>query len=390
MIDIVSKYDCCGCDACEQICPTNCISMNEDEEGFEYPLVDLNLCIHCNLCEKVCPVIHQSKDRKPLNVYAAKNNNHSIWVKSSSGGVFSPIAEEIIKNGGVVFGAAFDDSWNVKHISVDKIEDLGKLRKSKYVQSSITKTFIEAREYLRKGTQVLFVGTHCQIAGLHLFLRKKYDNLLTVDVLCHGVPSPKIWRDYLSSISGGEKLDKVSFRHKEGDTQKYLSVLQNNKELCGEDWCDNLYIQGFLRDIYLRPSCYKCPSRKGKSGADLTLADYWGIENILPNFGEGKSGGTSLILVYSERGKKTFENLGLEFKETSYEDALKGNPAIEQSANESKYKKIFWELYQKKGLNAISIVVKKIKKSKEPSFFAKIKISARYRGSLMLKKFGLK
>lgn len=391
MINIINKEECCGCEACVQVCPKSCISFNEDSEGFKYPLVNLELCIHCDLCEKVCPVINQYDARMPLKVYAVKNNNKEVWQKSSSGGVFTPIAEKTIKDGGIVFGAAFDDKWAVNHIAAENINDLCKLQKSKYVQSHIGDTYIEAKEYLNKGLPVLFSGTHCQIAGLHRFLRKKYDNLTTIDVLCHGVPSPLIWRDYLNHVSKGEKIDKIEFRKKVGKTQKYLSVISNGEELCGERWCSNSYIMGFLNDIYLRPSCYVCPSRKGKSCADLTLADYWGIEKVAPDFAGDLEGGISLILTYSDKGEKMFKELNLENIETKYDDAIIENPALERSTiQDLKYKRTFWKLYKRKGIKSIEILNKKIKKSKKNGFLKKVKISIKYRLSLLLKTLNIK
>ena len=197
MIDIKEKNNCCGCSACVQICPKQCISMAADNEGFLYPQVNSAICIDCGLCEKVCPVINQSAPREPLVVYAAKNNNEDIRLKSSSGGIFTLLAEKVIEEGGVVFGAKFDADWNVVHDYTETIEGLAAFRGSKYVQSIIGDNFKTAKQFLNNGRKVLFSGTPCQIAGLKKYLRKEYDNLLTVDVVCHGVPSPMVWRDYL-------------------------------------------------------------------------------------------------------------------------------------------------------------------------------------------------
>lgn len=197
MIDILDKKDCCGCSSCVQRCPKQCITLKEDNEGFLYPIVNKEICISCGLCEKVCPVLSQGEPRKPLKVYAAKNQDEEIRRQSSSGGVFTLLAEQVIREGGVVFGAIFDENWEVKHDFAETIEGLAPFRGSKYVQSRIDDNYKKAERFLNQGRKVLFSGTPCQIAGLKRFLRNEYDNLLTVDFVCHGVPSPGVWRQYL-------------------------------------------------------------------------------------------------------------------------------------------------------------------------------------------------
>lgn len=200
MIKITEKSECCGCNACVQRCPKQCISMKEDGQGFLYPFVDTASCIDCGLCEKVCPILNPFDTKEPLQVLAAKNKNEDQRLKSSSGGTFILLAEHIIKQGGVVFGARFDTNWEVEHCYAETIEELEPLMRSKYVQSKIGNTYKEAEQFLKDGRLVMFVGTSCQIAGLKRFLRKEYDNLLAVDFICHGVPSPGIWRKYLEEI----------------------------------------------------------------------------------------------------------------------------------------------------------------------------------------------
>lgn len=189
MIHIEDKSRCCGCAACMQRCPKLCITMSEDEEGFLYPKVDVSLCIDCGLCEKTCPVINQDEPHEPFAVYAAKNKDEKTRRESSSGGIFTMLAEQTIKSGGVVFGAKFNEQWEVEHGGVETIDDLAALRGSKYLQSRIGETYQEAERFLKEGREVLFSGTPCQIAGLKKYLRKDYPALLTVDVICHGAPS---------------------------------------------------------------------------------------------------------------------------------------------------------------------------------------------------------
>ena len=201
MIKIDKKQKCCGCSACVQVCPKQCIEMKEDSEGFWYPQVKRDVCVKCGLCEQVCPIIQEDSHKYSyegiVSSYSAYSNKEEIRLASSSGGIFTILAEQIILDGGIVFGAAFDENYLVHHIAIDTIEGLSQLRGSKYLQSRIENTYIEAKKYLDSDCNVLFSGTACQIAGLKRFLRKEYENLLTVDVLCHGVPSQKVWKLYL-------------------------------------------------------------------------------------------------------------------------------------------------------------------------------------------------
>lgn len=246
MINIIDKKNCCGCNACVQHCPKSCITMQEDEEGFLYPIVDQEVCIDCGLCEKVCPVLNQGEERKPLQVYAANNTNEEIRMQSSSGGVFTLLAETIIQEGGVVFGARFNDDWEVIHDYTETQEGLATFRGSKYVQSRIGDSYCQAEQFLKKGRKVLFSGTPCQIAGLNLFLRKEYNNLLTVDFICHGVPSPGVWKSYLEeliALQGNRKnsvlshskpiilnsirdISRIEFRNKRLGWKKYSFALR--------------------------------------------------------------------------------------------------------------------------------------------------------------------
>ena len=190
MIHIQQKEDCCGCGACMQICPKQCITMTEDEEGFLYPRIDNTQCIGCNLCEKVCPVINQRPVREPLHTYASIYNNDSVRKESSSGGMFTYFAEQILNKHGVVFGATYTNKWEVIHTYIEHINELWKLRGSKYVQSYIGESYQQAEKFLKQGRFVLFCGTPCQIAGLHGYLRKAYNNLYTIDIICHGLGTP--------------------------------------------------------------------------------------------------------------------------------------------------------------------------------------------------------
>lgn len=329
MIKIEDKTKCCGCNACASRCPKQCITLQEDAEGFRYPVIDMALCIDCGVCERVCPVIHPGEERTPLQAFAAVNPNETIRMQSSSGGVFTILAEQIIEEGGVVFGAAFDDNWEVHHTYTETKEGLEVFRGSKYLQSRIESAYQEAEHFLKDGRKVLFSGSPCQVAGLKCFLRKSYDNLLAVDFICHGVPSPKVWRKYLeenfsaqradagknsvlsSSINKVPVITGIAFRDKTLTGWKKYSFVVRGKSASKADkntvllsgiFYENQYMQAFLNDLILRPSCYACPSKKGQSGSDITVADFWGIEHVLPDLDDDK--GVSLLLAHTDKGKE--------------------------------------------------------------------------------------
>lgn len=379
MIKIVDKADCCGCEACRQVCPKDCISMIEDKEGFLYPKVDESKCIGCNVCDSVCPVLNQDSPHRPIETLAAVKKNENIRMESSSGGVFTALAEYVINKGGVVFGARFDDNLNVIHDYADTIEGLQKFRGSKYVQSQICDTFKQARTFLKENRLVLFSGTPCQIAGLKKFLRKDYDNLIAVDIVCHGVPSPMVWRKYVESISPRPKgaaagkntvsslnetsLEGVSFRDKRLGWKKFgfrFPLKAGNKagqnsvsgspisqeELFQYHW-DNEFMQVFLRNECLRPSCYDCPAKSGKSQSDITLGDFWGIQEIHPEIDDDK--GLSLILVNTEKGDRLMESTDCKVWPEDYAKALISNPAIEDSVKMPSDRSLFMNACAKYG-----------------------------------------
>lgn len=365
MIRITDKHNCCGCSACVQVCPKQCISFEEDEKGFRYPQVDEGKCVDCGLCEKVCPVLHAGEPRKPLKVYGAINPNEEIRMKSSSGGIFTMLAEAVIDEGGVVFGARFNDQWEVVHDYTETKEGLTPFRGSKYVQSIIGDSYKQAKQFLIEGRRVLFTGTSCQIAGLKNFLGKDYENLLAVDVVCHGVPSPLVWREYLKTIipsqNGKAKITGVSFRDKSTGWEKFslvvrgkfdtsvdqFSTLDGNEVILHETLYENLFMKFFLKNLCLRPSCFYCSAKAGKSGSDLSIADYWG-GNYYPEWNDDK--GISLILVNDKKGETFLAPLKLEKKNSLYEYAIQGNPSIEKSVKSIIYIDYFWKAFKKNGI----------------------------------------
>lgn len=335
MITITDKSHCCGCSACVQRCPKQCITMAEDEEGFLYPQVDTSKCVDCHLCEKVCPVINQDEARTPLEVYAAKNSDDDIRLKSSSGGIFTLLAEQTIKDGGVVFGACWDKDWNVKHDYIDNISDLQRFRSSKYLQSVIGDSYLKAEQFLKTGRKVMFTGTPCQIAGFKHFLRKEYHNLLAVEVICHSVPSPGVWQQYLTTRLHTLKWNKsdirnISFRDKKTGWKTYSFVVENKEGNSFAEFSNkNAFMRGFLADLYTRPSCHACPAKQLRSGSDLTLGDFWGIESLMPEIDDDK--GVSAIIVNSDKGKQVLHNINVELYEVSYNKLTTRNPTLVKS-----------------------------------------------------------
>lgn len=353
MITILNKEQCCGCKACVQACPKQCIRFNLDDTGFGYPEVNIQECINCGLCERVCPILSVQDYELPNDTltYAAYHREELERLESSSGGIFSALAEYVINKKGVVYGAAFDDHFNVTHCYADTISDLEKLKRSKYVQSNIGHSYEEIKLFLQEGRLVLFSGVPCQVAGLRSFLRKDYSNLILLDVVCHGVASPAIWQKYLEEIKDKIALDNgierkehvviknISFRDKRNSWRKYnISIyyeilphgpIKEKKE--GEFskciWEDD-YMLCFLKNYSLRPSCYKCSFRNGKSRSDITLADFWGIENCVQDYNYSCEKGTSLVMLHNLQMDNIIEELPVEKIKVDFKKAIKANSPV--------------------------------------------------------------
>ena len=352
MIQILDKHNCCGCNACVQKCPKQCISMHEDEEGLLYPIVDFAKCIDCHLCEKICPCLNQEESQEPLSCYAAKNTDEEIRKQSSSGGIFTAIAERVIAEGGVVFGACFDNNWQVFHTCVETKQGLATFRGSKYVQSQIGETFKQTESFLKEGRKILFSGTPCQISGLNHYLRKKYNNLLTIEVVCHGVPSPKIWREYLESLNL-MNIGHISHKDKSTGWRGYSFTIKNiaNKVIFTERAGDNKYLMAFVRNLTLRPSCFSCPAKAGKSRADITLADYWGIEHFVPEMDDNE--GSSVICCNTQKGEAFIKHLNIQMEQVDYQKSIYYNSCIFKSSNEPVERQQFWSGYKCQGIKAL-------------------------------------
>lgn len=345
MLEIENKEKCSGCHACYSVCPTKAIEMVEDEKGFKYPVIDQQKCINCHLCEKTCPIINKKIVDNEPKAYSCYNKNNEVRSKSSSGGIFTLIASKILEKNGVVFGASFNNKFMVEHIYVEKEEELYKLRGSKYLQSIIGDSYKQAKKFLEEGRYVLFTGTPCQIEGLLSYLNKDYEKLITQDIICHGVPSPKVWNKYLEyrEKEDGEIPLEINFRSKENGWKNYnLKFRYNGREYKNNQNTDK-YMQAFLKNVSLRESCYNCSFKKINRLSDITLADFWGIEKVNPKMFDDK--GTSLVIVNSKKGNKLFNSIQDEIvkEEININEAIKYNPSMITSFKPDKNREKFFE-----------------------------------------------
>ena len=391
MIMSLDKEKCTGCFACVTVCPNKCIVMQDDAEGFWYPAIDNNKCVQCKLCERVCPVLNQLvSEFETKNAYAVVNCDENIRVQSSSGGFFSIVALYVLKNNGVVVGAMFNPDFQVSHAIVKSVSELYKLRGSKYVQSRVDDIYFDVKKYLDMGIQVLFTGTACQIQGLKAFLGiSRYTNLLLcIDIICHGVPSPKVWQAYIKrreTISNSQtKL--VSFRSKYSGWKKFALYFEfKNNTIYRETVHKDLFMRGFLADIYLRQSCYNCSFKTKNRISDFTIADLWGVEKIAPDIDDDK--GTSLVIIQSKQGERIFDSLKnqMYWREISFDAAIKCNKSMIYSAlKPAKRADFFRELPQ--CIEIESLIYKYIK----PNIVKKIYLDIRHFGGNCLRQLGLR
>lgn len=353
MIQIADKHDCCGCTACQSACPRQCITMRPDKEGFLYPVVDAAACIDCGLCLKVCPHLNPADSVSPLDLWAAINVDTDERMASSSGGVFSLLARDVLSRGGAVAGAAFAPDWAVEHTIIRSLDELPRLQGSKYLQSRMGNTYAQVKNLLQQNCEVLFSGTPCQIAGLRKFLCKDHPCLLTIEVVCHGVPSPLAWKSYLKEYVGQPQyLLSVSFRSKSESWKKYnYEFSLKSGDTISQTFHDNPYSQAFLSNLDLRPSCHNCKARSGRSGADITLSDYWGVKHHHPEADDDR--GTSCVLANTPRGLQAVEQLQstdrLQAIPTRYDWILQGNPSLAHDTSEPSLRRPFMFLLRKCG-----------------------------------------
>lgn len=334
ILKISQTNRCNGCHACYSICPVKAIDMKADKEGFLRPYIDYKKCISCLKCEKSCPILNPLLlNRKNPKAFAAYHLNSKKREISSSGGIFLAIAEQILEENGVVFGVKLNTKFEIIHSFTENIEGVYNFIGSKYVQSCVGNTFIEVKQFLLKGRKVLFSGTPCQIAGLKKYLFKEYENLLCVDIICHGVPSPKLFVNYKNYLETENKslITNFKFRTKNNGWKQKATIIsfENNKKLI-ENKEHNIFSRLYLKDVSLRNSCYQCDFKTIGRISDITLADFWGVEKNLPELNDDK--GVSLILIHSKKGENIFNNCKIFKKEVDIQRSLISNPSAFSSS----------------------------------------------------------
>lgn len=356
----LNKYQCCGCTACEQVCAKGAISMVHDNEGFSYPVINKDLCVGCGLCEKVCAFAQpQYANSKEPAVYATHLKEAEERKKSSSGGIFYAIAKWIIAQGGIVYGAAFNNELQLSHIGVDNLNDLEKLRGSKYLQSAMGNTYKEIRELLKQGRWVYFVGTGCQVAGLKAFLRKECATLVTSDLVCHGVPSQKLFNkhiEYLGKNING-KIIGYKFRNNAiwGVNEIFIYKRDDLEKECNKGhFALSPYLFQFMYAYSYRYSCYDCKYTQIPRQGDITLADYWGVKEFFPQI-DAKSG-VSLVLVNNEQGNNVWEQIkdGLVYYESCVEHGAKNNGNLIKKTIEPEIRKGIYERIEREGYEKVA------------------------------------
>lgn len=382
-----NKSKCYGCGACENACSVNALRMFPDEEGFLYPKIDTRKCIECGACKRVCQIhsINNKNTIAPL-VFAAKNKDEDVRSQSTSGGMFSVFAEYILEKNGVIYGVAFDEKFNVLHGRAETRDEYRKFLGSKYVQSKTGDSYKRVKNDLKDGRYVLFTGTPCQIAGLATYLGEEVDNerLILCEIICHGAPSPLMWREHINLLEKTHKSNLVKYKNRskvagwhghnehgffENGKNDYKSKLsQNHKDL-------------FYAHLIIRPSCYECNYTGFPRMSDFSIADYWGIELCMKEFDDNK--GTSLLIVNTEKGKKIFDEVkgNIEYRESNLEDAFRDNHKHPAKRNVNRGE--FWRDYQEHGYLYV------IKKYSEYTTIGKIKRQIKFKVKALTKTIGI-
>jgi coenzyme F420-reducing hydrogenase beta subunit len=353
------KEECCGCTACEHICPAKAIKMFPDQEGFLYPVIKQEICIDCGLCRKVCPFQSEidvdDKLDEPL-VYAVKHKDYEVRMHSASGGAYTEISNIILNKSGSVYGVKFDDNFKVVHSKATNTDERNKFRGSKYIQSDLGSVFVQIKKDLDSDQKVLFTGTGCQAAGLRKFLKdtKTNTNLLIInDIVCHGVPSPLLWDEYLKFIQMNNKLMSYTFRCKKKGWHGYniKAEYENGKSVINSSTL-RIYAILFSSNLALRPSCYNCKFACLNRTSDITIGDFWGIEKTLPGIDDDM--GVSLVLVNTSKGKTIFDNIkeNLEVWESNTQNCLQ--PNLVRPTKRPEKRDIFWQEYYNNGFEHIA------------------------------------
>lgn len=351
MLKVIEKDKCCGCSACFSACGHQAITMQLDSEGFEYPIISQEACVDCGLCQSVCPVL-QYENRKNIREknsdeqigFVARNRNYNQRLVSSSGSIFPPIAEWILDNDGLVVGAAYDNDFNVIHKIVESKDELSLLQGSKYLQCKAdNETFKNIRNELKTGRKVLYSGMACQVEGLKSFLRKDYDNLYTIDLICMGIPSYVVWQKYLAAFFGDEKIKSINFKEKSIGWDTFTFRVDTDKRIFKERGMHNLYLRSMFLSWNMRPSCFQCPFKNAKRISDFTLADAWGVYHSTPDINDNK--GLSSVVVHSKKGLELWNILKhkIDSVQVSIDDIAAGNSNLITNKPQTGNRQLFFE-----------------------------------------------
>lgn len=353
MKEIIDKDHCTGCGACLSSCPKSAISMQTDEEGFDYPVISQDACINCGLCQKVCPPLHYDErleKRKEENCvqrgFASRNINYEERLISSSGSIFAVLAHHIIDEDGIVVGVAFDEKFNAVYRIIDNANDLHYIQGSKYLQCKAdAKVFDEIRKQLKAGRKVLFSGLACQVEGLRSYLRRDYENLFCIDLICMGIPSPWVWQEYLSVYFKGEIIQAVNFKEKSTGWNHFNLAITTDKRVFKQWGMINPYFKSMFNTYNLRPSCFVCPFKNRMRAADITLADCWGANKFAHEIDDNK--GLSSVIIHSKKGLQLWESVAenVDQKELPLDEIIKGNTnMIECRTCDIDNRKVFYKL----------------------------------------------
>ena len=354
MTTIVEKKRCCGCYSCYNACPVGAIRMEDDEEGFAYPEIDAEMCIDCGRCQDVCP----AREQPPVNgwdeAYACHAKDPEDQISSSSGGVFTLLARKVLAEEGLVCGAAFDEDLMVRHLMADDLCGLERIKGTKYVQSTMGRCLEQTKIALQQGRKVLFSGTPCQVAGLKKYLGADDKKLLTVDLICHGVPSPGVWRDYLDQLGNGDRITSVNFRKKDGSTTATRFAYQRESgQIVEEPQKDNPYMKGFLQNLFVRPACFACRFKGTKRCSDITLGDFWSAGEFHPDI--AGPNGVSAVLVHSQKGEEALKAImpSMTWTTAKTEEVRLWNTCLEESVKETEKREQFYAAWKREALPSL-------------------------------------